>query len=158
MIWGDDPYLQTGSQEVRTDESGIYRFSPLNPGSYTITVVADGWSPSMKTVELQGTDPAVDFQLTEGHLLQLRFLDPDGMPVPDVQVGIREWRGKRSLYNHRHPDVLDTRIPVSANEKGIYQWLWAPEDEVQYSFYSPDHESLDQVLKADGTVQTIRMQ
>ncbi len=39
---------------------------------------------------------------------------------------IAKWRGGESLYNHRHPNVLDTHIPGQADENGLYRWSWAP--------------------------------
>ena len=31
IIWGDDPYFQEGSQEVRSDDGGNYHFEPSPP-------------------------------------------------------------------------------------------------------------------------------
>lgn len=39
------------------------------------------------------------------------------------------------LYNHRHPNVLDTGIPYRSNAEGIFEWTWAPSDEVRYDFF-----------------------
>ena len=30
-------------------------------------------------------------------------------------MGIAGWRGAKSLYNHRHPNVLDTQVPCVAD-------------------------------------------
>jgi hypothetical protein len=31
--------------------------------------------------------------------------------------------------------VLDTKIPRRADKHGVYEWSWAPEDPVSYTFY-----------------------
>ena len=51
-----------------------------------------------------------------------------------VFVTIGFWRGGKSLYNIKDPRVLDTKIPAKADKNGIYEWTWAPEDDVAYSF------------------------
>src|SRR5262245_35943717 len=42
VVWGNDPYFEEGSQEVRTDAEGRYRLPPRPFGPLTITVVAPG--------------------------------------------------------------------------------------------------------------------
>ena len=40
VVRGEHPYLEVGSQEVRTDVRGVYRLPPLPRGTVSITVVA----------------------------------------------------------------------------------------------------------------------
>ena len=57
-----------GDKQTKTDSSGYYRFANLPPGTYSITVKAQGF----KTVKQEGTDllvghlPTVDFTLEVG--------------------------------------------------------------------------------------------
>lgn len=164
VIWGDDPYLQTGSQEVLTDDKGFYVVPPLDAQSMPLTVVAEGYAPQMKTVEVQQNDSSrrlridASFRMRPGHTIRIQFVDPDGHAVPEVHVGIVSWRGKKSLYNHRHPNVVDSKIPRLSNADGLYEWTWAPEDEVVYSFYKQDfREQRETVLVARDAVYEIRM-
>lgn len=134
VVWGDDPYGLDGSQEVRTNEKGGYRFAPLPPMPIRVTVIAEGWAPAMKETTITPENPSVDFQLEPGRTLRLRFVDESGKAVPGVYVGIDGWQGAKSLYNHKHPNVLDTKIPRQADESGVYEWTWAPSTEVRYDF------------------------
>lgn len=136
VIHGEDPYLQTGSQEVLTNEKGIFELPRLASEPTTVTVLAEGWSPQMTTEALKRNIEPVRFQMKKGRTIRIRFVDSDGKPIPRAYVGIAKWRGKQSLYNHRHPNVLDTKIPGRADERGVYIWKWAPEDEVEYRFES----------------------
>src|SRR5262249_55343931 len=54
--------------------------------------------------------------------------------VPRVGVSIDKWHGAESLYNIRHPNVLDTKIPAMSDADGIYEWNWAPESPVEFEF------------------------
>ena len=146
VVFGSDPYGQTGSQEVRTDADGVYHLPPLKPEPTTVTVIAEGWRPEMRAVEVRQGAPPEDFQLDDGHALQIRFIDAHRNPIPDVGVGIRTWRDKKSLYNHRHPEVLDTQIPAISDGQGIYQWLWAPEDDVDYVFQKKGYRPMGKSL------------
>jgi protocatechuate 3,4-dioxygenase beta subunit len=156
VIWGDEPYQQEGSQEVRTDANGRYRFPPLPSGRLNVTVVAPGWAPDQQTIPLAPDHATLDFELEPGKSLRLRFVDGQGAVVPGVSVGIQSWRGGRALYNHIHPNVLNTRIPVLSNEDGIYEWTWAPDDEVTYTTYKDgyqDGRSLKLTAGADTEIE-----
>ena len=158
-IWGEDPYLQNRpQQEVHSDEKGVYRFPPLPDGRMTVTVVAEGWMPQLRDVEIAPKMTPVDFQLKPGKMLRIKFVDQSGNPVPGVGVGIASWRGEKSLYNHKHPNVVDSRIPRQADAGGIYEWTWAPDDPVTYSFGKENIGSVSGIsLTADGDehVQTL---
>jgi protocatechuate 3,4-dioxygenase beta subunit len=134
VVWGDDPYFQEGKQETYTDSRGVYRFPPLKPGPTTLTVVAEGWAPELKKVEIAGDSATVDFQLQRGATIKFAFVDRDGKPIPEVYVSIAGWRDAKSLYNHKHPNVLESKIPRQADKNGIYEWSWAPKDHVAYQF------------------------
>jgi Protocatechuate 3,4-dioxygenase beta subunit len=134
ITWGEDPYFQPGSQETRTDKEGKYRTPPLAYGALPVTVIASGFAPQQEKIELPA-QIAVFFQLTSGTPLRIHFIDDAGAPVPEVSVGIESWRGNKGLFNHKHPNVLDTKIPRQANKDGLYEWTWAPNDEVKLTFY-----------------------
>jgi len=157
VVWGDDPYFEEGTQEVRTDQGGAYRLQPLSPGKVNVTVVAEGWSPASKTVDVIGSAISEDFQLEKGNRLRIHFVDENENAVPNVSVSIQSWRGSKALYNHRHPNVLNTQIPTKSDDKGIFTWEWGPHDDVDYAFYKDDYRPLDQTLAADGDVHTVKM-
>jgi hypothetical protein len=152
VIWGDDPYLQNRpQQEVHADEQGVYRLPPLPDGRMTVTVVAPGWMPELRHVEITQKMAPVDFQLKPGKTLRIKFVDKAGNPIPGVGVGIQGWRGEKSLYNHKHPNVVDSQIPRQADANGAYEWTWAPDDPVTYSFFKEDVGGVSDVsLTADG--------
>ena len=158
VVWGDDPYQQEGRQEVRTDDRGRFSLPPLQPGPLTVTVVAEGWAPDLRKVEITRENPTVDFQLARGAKLRFAFVDANGEPIPRVAIGITEWRGGKSLYNHRHPNVLDSKIPYQSDKDGIFEWTWAPNDGVSYQFYRDDNSSIEsQVFVADDEEHVITL-
>ncbi len=157
VIWGDNPYEQEGSQEVRTNADGVYQLHPLGSGTMNVTVVAPGWSPESRTIDIAAAGSTEDFQLEKGNSLRIRFVDENGDAVPSVHVGIRGWRGSQSLYSHRHPNVLNTRIPMKSEKDGVFQWDWAPADEVDYSFYAEGYRELRQSLAASETEHTVTL-
>ena len=157
VVRGDRPYWEWGSQEVRTDDRGVYKLPPLPHGPVRVTVVAQGWMPVLKMVEIgPGINP-VDFRLQPGRELRLRVVDHSGKPIPAVNVSIDRWRGFESLYNHRHPNVLDTRIPFKTDERGSYLWTWAPADAVSYEIGKEGYATLKVDLIANGSEQTVTL-
>ncbi len=134
VVWGEDPYRDEGSQEVHTDARGIYQFPPLPAGPLTVTVIAPGWSPEMREIVVAPALSPQDFKLQPGKPIRIQFVDAEGKPVPNVGVSLQTWRHKRSLYNVRHPNVLNTQIPFKSDSKGLYEWTWAPDDTVKFTF------------------------
>jgi beta-lactamase regulating signal transducer with metallopeptidase domain/thiol-disulfide isomerase/thioredoxin len=157
VVRGDHPYMEWGSQEVLTDENGHYRLPPLASGSLNITVIAQGWMPTIRTVEIKSGMSPFDFRLEPGKELKIRFLDDAGKPVPGVGVIIDQWRGGESLYNHRHPNVIDTRIPDRADQDGRYVWSWAPGDAVTYRFFKDGIAEQKAKLTANGSEQSVSL-
>lgn len=146
VIWGEDPYHQNGSQEVRTDAQGKYKLPPLAKGKLTVTVVAPGWAPDQQKIDLSDDLPSVDFRLARGKTIRIRFVEPGGTPIPDVQVVIDSWRDGKALYNHKHPNVLDTTIPTTADMKGVYEWTWALDDDVIYDAGKPGYQLAEKII------------
>ncbi len=164
VAWGRDPYMDTSSDqmfrhEVHTDVSGVYCLPPMpaNGPDLRLTVMAEGWSPDMRVVSYAPKNAPADFQLKPGKHLRLRFVDESGKPVPEVYVSIASWRGGQSLYNTKHPIVLDTRIPEKSDKHGVYEWTWAPEDKVEYSFGKEGYKYESKVIAADGAEHEIRL-
>ncbi len=157
VVRGERPYREVGSQEVRTDDRGIYQLPPLPRGPVTITVVARNWMPVQKKIDLQPGLRPIDFRLEPGKALRVAIVDKTGKPVPGVSVSIHRWRGQESLYNIRHPNVLDTQIPNETDESGAYLWTWAPNDAVTYSLYKKGYVTQEVDLTATGLVQTVTL-
>lgn len=159
VIWGDRPYWEEGSQEVRTDEKGGYHFPPLPPGKTHVTVVAEGWMPERTEIAIAShphTQP-LDFRLRRGKKLRIRFVDQSKAAVSRVAVQITTWQGAESLYNHKHSKVLDTKIPHKSDENGVYEWNWAPDSPVEFRFSSEGFAGAKAALTADDTEQVFTL-
>ena len=112
----------------------------------------------MKKTTVTFENPPVDFQLKPGKTLRLLFVDDSGKPVPEVGVVIAGWRDGKSLYNHKHPNVLGTRIPTKADKNGIYEWSWAPADQVEYAFGKGGYRDVwNEPYTADGTEHEVKL-
>jgi len=90
----------------------VQRFRSSYPGiSLSIRVASQ-----QEEIELKTENSTLSFKLEPGKTIRFRFVDANDNPLPGVFVGISEWRGNKALYNHRHPNVLDTKIPVQSDE------------------------------------------
>lgn len=157
IVWGDRPYYMLGSQEVFTDADGRFRFPPLAIGLIKVTAVVPGFSPQQESVQL-AAQAAIKFELQRGKKLRIHFVDHDGRPVPDVNVLITKWRKNEGLFNIKHSNVVDSKIPRQSDKNGVYEWNWAPDDDVEYSFYKEGYMWLGkQSITADDTVHVVKM-
>jgi hypothetical protein len=78
--------------------------------------------------------------------------------VPGVGVGIVNWRGGKSLYNNKHSNVLNTKIPVAADKNGLYEWNWGPPDEVMYNFWAKGYRDVQAApYTADGVEHEVKL-
>lgn len=132
VIWDDRPYWAEGDNEALIDDSGNFQSLPLSPGQYPVTVLAPGFAPQQVNFNLDPSAANLDFSLKVGNPLKIEVVDQDGQPVPDVYVGIGEWRGTEAIYNNKHSNVPESGVPRKSDSNGIYQWDWAPEDAVVY--------------------------
>ncbi len=93
----------------------MYKLPPLPRGPVNVTVVAQGWMPALKKVEITPGMKPVDFRLEPGKELRLRVVDRSGKPIPAVNVSIDRWRGVRvalqpsTPQRPRHADSLQDR-------------------------------------------------
>lgn len=151
IIWGDNPYHNSNQQEVWADDKGRYELPPLSAGPTMLTIVAEGFAPELKVIDLIGPKQGENIQLHTGKTITIHFVDTAGKPVPQVIVNIAGWREKTSLFNYRHPNVPYSKIPDRANDQGVYSWTWAPEDAVDLYFWKKGFESRDAVSFGPGT-------
>jgi uncharacterized GH25 family protein len=134
VIHGDDSYFSSTPCKFPTDADGRFRLPALAPGQTTLTVVAAGWAPQLRRVNLQAELPPQDFRLGPGKPIRLKIVDPIGKPLPNAAVGIIGWKGSKSLqsmHNPNHPKVPDTKIPRRTDAGGVWEWPSAPDDPVK---------------------------
>jgi beta-lactamase regulating signal transducer with metallopeptidase domain/thiol-disulfide isomerase/thioredoxin/uncharacterized GH25 family protein len=133
LLSGDDPYFGQVTAPVVTDEQGQFRFPEMAAGPIRLTVVAKGWMPETRQIQIAAGMPSTDFQMKRGKKLRIRFVDRAGTPISKVEVQIEQWNAVRHLITEPNWRVrLD--IPDSANKQGVFEWDWAPGDVVKYNF------------------------
>ncbi|QDT94603.1 M56 family metallopeptidase [Gimesia aquarii] len=157
IIWHDEPYYGSTVHEVEIDNKGHFETIPLPPGKHPITVVAPGFMPVRQIVNATKSMEPLSFEMKPGKRLTLKIVDSNGKPVPKARISLGKWRGVESLYNHRHPNVLNSRIPVHSDEKGVYEWDWAPDDAVTYEIYAKKNASKTVTLAATEAEHVIKL-
>jgi hypothetical protein len=135
IVWGHLPYHNPRHQETFTDKEGVFHLPPLAMESTPLTVVAEGFAPQLQWLAPGGLFVNMEIHLERGQTTTFKFVDGDGKPIPKVQVNVAKWRGEKTLFNWRHPNVPYSLIPDQANDQGVWQWTWAPDDAVQYYFF-----------------------
>lgn len=157
VIWHERPYYAPGVNESEIDSTGHFKTTHLAPGKYKITVVAPGFAPEQRQVELSHGMAEADFQLKKGHPLKVLVTDSAGKPLPKAYVQVDEWRGTEALYTHVHPNVLTSGIPSRADGNGLFTWDWAPEDAVQYRISAIGYTSVILALIAKDQPHVVQL-
>lgn len=157
IVWHDEPYYGSTVHEVEIGKSGTFETIPLPPGKHPITVVAPGFKPTRQIVDVSKSMDELTVTMKPGKTLTLKIVDTSGKPVPKAHVGLRKWNGVKSLYNWRHPNVLNSGIPTHADENGVYVWNWAPDDPVTYQIYGGSCAAKEVTLVATEKEHVIKL-
>jgi RNA polymerase sigma factor (sigma-70 family) len=140
--------------DCRTDDNGLYRLPALAPEVTTLTVLAPGWAPQLRRINIEAGLPSQEFRMEPGKPIRLRIVDGRGKPLPAASVIPLEWKGSKALENLSYSKV-DTRIPRKANEEGIWEWTWAPNDMVKLQIGRKGFANCDLVTGGDASLRTV---
>jgi hypothetical protein len=110
-----------GSKEVTTDSSGYYRFSNLPPGTYTLTVTAQGFDTLKREglVLEVGHLPSVDLTLTVGAVKTVVEVSTEGPLIDTTTATTLTNIPEEALQNVPHGTSFQSVIqfaPAARNE------------------------------------------
>lgn len=159
VVCGDNAYFQLGNTlDTKTDADGRYTFKPLDDDERNVTVIAKDYMPQMRSVDAKAGMSPVDFTMQpNGNQLRIKFVDATGKPIPKAWAHIERWRGVSSISNQPAVNNTAQGIPLRANKKGIYQWNWAPDGEIELEFSAVGFAEQKGTLSADGNEHTITL-
>ena len=160
IVRGDDPYMQNTISMFSTDADGRYRLAALPSGMTSITVVAPGWAPQLRKVDLKPDLAAQDFRMAAGKPVRLRVVDSAGKPVSKAVVRIAEWKGSQSIQWSRSVDFPNApflSLPRDADADGLWQWPSAPNDPVKVHVYEKGYAPLDIEVIGGSTDRTVTL-
>jgi RNA polymerase sigma factor (sigma-70 family) len=158
VIHGDDPYSSHEPCKFPTDADGRFRLPALPPRQTTLTVVAPGYAPQLRKLNLQSQATAQDFRMGRGKPARLRVVDAAGQPVPNASALLEAWRGSESIrwdHNPNHPKVPPTKIPTQTGSDGVWEWPDAPEGPVKVSVWKSGFAHIECEVAGDGPERTV---
>lgn len=143
-----------------TDAAGRYRLPALPTGPTAVTVLAAGWAPQMREVDLKDGLPAQDFRLAPGKPARLRIVDAAGRPVPKAGVIPLEWKGSRAITSMRAVDNVnlpDVGIPTQADADGVWHWAAAPDGAVKVLIIAKGYARQELEVTGGATDRTVTL-
>jgi Carboxypeptidase regulatory-like domain len=158
VVYGDDPYFTTLPSKFPTDAEGRFRLPALAPRETSLTVIAPGWAPQLRKVNLRDGLPPQDFRMEPGKPIRLRIVDAAGKPVASAYVSLVGWKGSQSIqssHNPNHPKVPDTKIPRRTDADGIWEWASAPDDPVKMQISAKGFAGSELDFAGGGAEQTV---
>ncbi|MFO0843379.1 MAG: carboxypeptidase regulatory-like domain-containing protein [Gemmataceae bacterium] len=152
VVFDDNAYYGHGRQEVRTDKQGNYSLPTLKPGRHPVTVIARGYMPQRREVDLKAGRLTEDFRLGPGKALRVKVVDEAGKPV-QASFTATKWRGSEAIRPWG-----STGIPHNTNADGVYVWDWAPADAVVFWVFAKGLQTrMNLPLTAGEGAQTLVM-
>lgn len=131
VFHGEAPAMPSPMEDTWTDVAGRFQLPAVEPGQATITVVAPGWAPQLRRMNLQADPPSQDYRLQRGKPVRLRIVDAAGTPIPHARIRVQTLNGRKCLLNlFEPPQGIDVKIPPYSGDDGAWQWDWAPANPV----------------------------
>jgi Carboxypeptidase regulatory-like domain len=130
-----------------TGADGRFRLANTSPGELVVTVEADGYVASDRTIHPEAPGDELQFVLAPAALLRGRVVDETGAPV-------------EATVSARGGDFENGRFDWSAttDAEGRFEWHSAPPAQRLYYVQAPGYEPLKQVeLVADGTEELVTL-
>jgi RNA polymerase sigma factor (sigma-70 family) len=132
VFHGEGPYLDDPTNPTSTGADGRFRLPALARGQTTMAVLAPGWAPQVRRLDLQPGLAPQEFRLKPGKAIRLRIVDVAAKPIPHADVVVVGLGGSKLLLNFfQPPRTPDTQVPRYAGPDGVWEWTWAPEESVK---------------------------
>jgi RNA polymerase sigma factor (sigma-70 family) len=129
-----------------TDASGAFEFKNVKAGELVLAVHAEGFAPAVRTLQIAGNEPALQFQLGPGQLLRGRVVDEAGTPVTNAFVETTR-RGFDKI-----------RWSTNTDDGGRFAWDSAPPEPLLYSVLAEGlNRAYALTLQADGSEHEIKL-
>lgn len=110
-----------------TNMNGEYELKSVAPGERYVTIMAEGYAPSIQKIALVDNDAKLDFKLVAGEQVSIELVDPAGKPIPDATVAIENWKNRRSLSG-----LIMQHSPLKTGPDGVMSWNSAPADPINF--------------------------
>lgn len=156
VFHGEGPYVPSPTEDTATDGGGRFRLRALQPRQTTITVVATGFAPELRRVNLQADLPSQDFRLQRGKPIRLRAVDPANKPVSHARISVQTLNGTRCFLNlFEPPQGVDVKIPLRSDTDGTWEWSWAPTSAVGLQIGHEGFASSELTIGGGSPLQTV---
>ena len=142
-------YNYSGTQEAKSDARGAFGFRNLNPGTIQFGVLAKGYKPEVRMVEVKPGMPEILFRLGRGLKVWGLVKAEAGEAVAGVRIALESKNG----------GVSDTyQLNLSSGRDGRFEWDGAPDEAQNFCFLKSGYEAKrQQTLKPnEENVITLR--
>lgn len=139
-VYGGARYYRE-RQQMQSDASGKFHFSRMGAGDVEFSVIAKGYSPSVKTVPVKPGMGEIVFTLGAGKVIRALVQNEAGEPLPGTRVSLESPNG----------GVAESyEFEGTTDDTGHFQWDGAPDEPVHFYLYKSGYEQKRrQELKPD---------
>ena len=135
-----------GEHSKKTDAWGMFAFKGMKAGELMLSVQAEGYAPSVQTLQVTGSLAAVRFQLGPGQLLRGHVTDEGGHPIANAFIET----------TRRAFDKIKWSATTDAD--GRFEWASAPQEPLLYSVLAEGfNQAYALQLQADGSDHEVKL-
>ncbi|MCL2742326.1 MAG: hypothetical protein FWE67_00575 [Planctomycetaceae bacterium] len=128
------PFRSIHTPGIVVSETGDFLLNDLVAGTYTIQVIPENHAPLVLSTTLAADSPPVEIPLKHGKPIRFRVTDPEGKPIPGVEM--------RCFFCHDLESSFfsDLRHVIKATDsEGRTVWNNALDVPCEYVFYHNDY-------------------
>ncbi|MDM4018222.1 carboxypeptidase regulatory-like domain-containing protein [Roseiconus lacunae] len=126
----DERDIENDSQMLTSGPEGQFRLPPMTAGPVYLAIAAKEYAPRRERIDLQETQPSIDFTLRTGRPLKVRVVDPDGDPITDAHVIVGSWGRFGSGIIGGGLNLLEDISFPKTDAQGISTWEHAPDESI----------------------------
>jgi hypothetical protein len=135
-----------GEHSKTTDAWGTFEFKGMKSGELMLAVQAEGYAPSVQTLQVTGSLAAVRFLLGPGQLLRGHVIDEAGHPITNAFVETT----RRAIDKIKWSATTDA--------EGRFEWASAPQEPLLYSVLAEGfNRGYGLSLQADGSDHEVKL-
>ncbi len=158
VVWGNSLHSGDAKKlETQLDDAGSFITSPLSRGEHAITVIAPGYMPEQRTVNVESSMDDLRFELRPGKRLVVKVVDREGKPIPQAYFHVGSWSGVEEEFYGSQSSILHSRIPKNAGQDGVYVWDGAPTDAITFQISARDFAAKRITLTATGGEHVVEL-
>jgi uncharacterized GH25 family protein len=147
-VWSGKRYYRD-RQQTKSDSNGQFTFRNVTEGDVLFAVMAKGFSPENKTIDIHAGMAQIVFRLKAGNIVRAHVQNEIGEALSNTRVSLEGGHGEAAQDSYE--------FSANTDSQGNFTWDSAPEDPMTFYFYHDGYEQKRDVKLAPNQDNTVTL-